>query len=74
MSAEDTRKVAELLKDQRFGFLTTTTPEGKLTHDIGSVPCDLPAAAHLPHRPGRVAVCLSFRLSVLGERVSLLIR
>jgi general stress protein 26 len=31
MSAEDTRKVAELLKDQRFGFLTTTTPEGKLT-------------------------------------------
>ncbi len=31
MSAEDTRKVAELLKDQRFGFLTTTTPEGTLT-------------------------------------------
>ncbi len=31
MSAEDTRKVAELLKGQRFGFLTTTTPEGKLT-------------------------------------------
>ena len=28
MSAEDTRKVAELLKDQRFGFLTTTTTEG----------------------------------------------
>ena len=31
MSAEDTRKVAELIKGQRFGFLTTTTPEGKLT-------------------------------------------
>lgn len=31
MSAEDTRKVAELLQDQRFGFLTTTTPEGTLT-------------------------------------------
>ena len=31
MSAEDTRKVAELLKGQKFGFLTTTTPEGKLT-------------------------------------------
>ena len=31
MSAEDTHKVAELLKDQKFGFLTTTTPEGKLT-------------------------------------------
>jgi len=31
VSAEDTRKVAELLKGQRFGFLTTTTPEGKLT-------------------------------------------
>ena len=31
MSAEDTRKVAELLKGERFGFLTTTTPEGKLT-------------------------------------------
>ena len=31
MSAEDTRKVAELLKGQRFAFLTTTTPEGKLT-------------------------------------------
>lgn len=31
MSAEDTRKVAELIKDQRFAFLTTTTPEGKLT-------------------------------------------
>ncbi len=31
MSAEDTRKVAELLQGERFGFLTTTTPEGKLT-------------------------------------------
>src|SRR3712207_1517388 len=31
MAAEDTRKVAELLKGQRFGFLTTRTPEGKLT-------------------------------------------
>src|SRR3712207_5484591 len=31
MSAEDTRKVAELLKGEKFGFLTTTTPEGKLT-------------------------------------------
>lgn len=31
MSAEDTRKVAELLKGQRFGFLTTTTPDGTLT-------------------------------------------
>ena len=31
MSAEDTRKVAELIKGQRFGFLTTTTPEGTLT-------------------------------------------
>src|SRR3712207_9246636 len=31
MSAEDTRKVAELVKGQRFGFLTTTSPEGKLT-------------------------------------------
>ena len=31
MSAEDTRKVAELMKGQKFGFLTTTTPEGKLT-------------------------------------------
>ena len=31
MSAEDTRKVAELIKGQKFGFLTTTTPEGKLT-------------------------------------------
>jgi general stress protein 26 len=31
MSAEDTRKVAELVRGQKFGFLTTTTPEGKLT-------------------------------------------
>ena len=31
MSAEDTRKVAELLRGEKFGFLTTTTPEGKLT-------------------------------------------
>jgi len=31
MSAEDTRKVAELLKDQRLGFLTTTMPDGRLT-------------------------------------------
>ncbi|MFW3172670.1 pyridoxamine 5'-phosphate oxidase family protein [Geodermatophilus sp. CPCC 206100] len=31
MSAEDTRKVAQLLDGERFGFLTTTTPEGKLT-------------------------------------------
>ena len=31
MSAEDTHKVAELIKGQKFGFLTTTTPEGKLT-------------------------------------------
>ncbi|RFU20127.1 pyridoxamine 5'-phosphate oxidase family protein [Geodermatophilus marinus] len=31
MSAEDTRKVAELIKGQKIGFLTTTTPGGKLT-------------------------------------------
>lgn len=31
MTAEDTHKVAELMKGQKFGFLTTTTPEGKLT-------------------------------------------
>jgi general stress protein 26 len=31
MSAEDTRKVAELIKGERFGFLTTLTPGGKLT-------------------------------------------
>ncbi|RBY92785.1 pyridoxamine 5'-phosphate oxidase family protein [Blastococcus sp. TF02A-30] len=31
MSAEDTRKVAELIKGERFGFLTTVMPGGKLT-------------------------------------------
>ena len=31
MSAEDTRKVAELIKGERFAFLTTVTPGGKLT-------------------------------------------
>ena len=31
MSAEDTRKVAELIKGERFGFLTTTGPGGMLT-------------------------------------------
>ena len=31
MTAEDTHKVAELIRGQKFGFLTTTTPEGKLT-------------------------------------------
>lgn len=31
MSAEDTRKVAELIQGERFGFLTTVTPGGKLT-------------------------------------------
>ncbi|TYP88061.1 pyridoxamine 5'-phosphate oxidase family protein [Blastococcus xanthinilyticus] len=31
MTTEDTRKVAELIKGERFGFLTTLTPEGKLT-------------------------------------------
>ena len=31
MSTEDTRKVAELIKGERFGFLTTTAPGGKLT-------------------------------------------
>jgi general stress protein 26 len=31
MSAEDTHKVAELLKEQRLGFLTTTMPDGRLT-------------------------------------------
>ncbi|SNS04399.1 General stress protein 26 [Geodermatophilus saharensis] len=30
-TTDPTRKVAELLTGQRFGFLTTTTPEGKLT-------------------------------------------
>jgi general stress protein 26 len=31
MSDDQTRKVAELLKGERFGFLTTTTTDGKLT-------------------------------------------
>jgi len=31
MTTEDTRKVAELIKGERFGFLTTTTPSGTLT-------------------------------------------
>jgi general stress protein 26 len=31
MSAEDTRKVAELIKGERFAFLTTIAPGGKLT-------------------------------------------
>ena len=31
MSDEQTHKVAELIKGERFAFLTTTTPEGKLT-------------------------------------------
>jgi general stress protein 26 len=31
MTDDSTRKVAELLKGERFGFLTTATPEGKLT-------------------------------------------
>ena len=31
MTAEDTHKVAELIRGQKFGCLTTTTPEGKLT-------------------------------------------
>ena len=30
-SPEATRKVAELIKGQRFGFLTTTMPDGRLT-------------------------------------------
>ncbi|MGY1696452.1 MULTISPECIES: pyridoxamine 5'-phosphate oxidase family protein [unclassified Geodermatophilus] len=30
-TTDPTRKVAELLRGQKFGFLTTTTPEGKLT-------------------------------------------
>jgi len=30
MSTDDTRKVSELLKDQRFGMLTTTDPDGTL--------------------------------------------
>ena len=31
MTNDHTRKVAELLRDQRFGFLTTRTPDGTLT-------------------------------------------
>ncbi|RBY75503.1 pyridoxamine 5'-phosphate oxidase [Geodermatophilus sp. TF02-6] len=31
MTTEDTRKVAELIKGERIGFLTTVTPQGKLT-------------------------------------------
>ena len=31
MSDEQTHKVAELIKGQRFAFLTTTTPDGTLT-------------------------------------------
>ncbi|MGY1811389.1 pyridoxamine 5'-phosphate oxidase family protein [Blastococcus sp. SYSU D00820] len=31
MTTDATRKVAELIKGERFGFLTTITPEGKLT-------------------------------------------
>ncbi len=31
MPTDDTRKVAELIEGERFGFLTTTTPEGRLT-------------------------------------------
>jgi len=31
MSDDQTRKVADLLKGERFGFLTTTTPDGTLT-------------------------------------------
>jgi general stress protein 26 len=31
MSEEQTRKVAELLKGERFGFLTTITMDGRLT-------------------------------------------
>ena len=30
MTTEDTREVAELLEDERIGFLTTTDPEGTL--------------------------------------------
>ncbi len=30
-SPDATRKVAELMKGQRFGFLTTTMPDGRLT-------------------------------------------
>ena len=31
MTEDSTRKVAQLLAGERIGFLTTTTPEGKLT-------------------------------------------
>ncbi len=31
MSDEQTRKVAELIKGERFAFLTTTAPDGTLT-------------------------------------------
>jgi general stress protein 26 len=31
MTNDQTHKVAELIKGERFAFLTTTTPEGKLT-------------------------------------------
>jgi general stress protein 26 len=31
MTDDQTRRVAELLEGERFGFLTTTTPEGTLT-------------------------------------------
>src|SRR5215218_1321175 len=31
MTDDQTRKVAELLTGERFGFLTTTTPDGRLT-------------------------------------------
>src|SRR4051795_7923970 len=31
MSTEQTQKVAELIKGQRFGFFTTTSPDGTLT-------------------------------------------
>ncbi|MGY1691695.1 pyridoxamine 5'-phosphate oxidase family protein [Geodermatophilus sp. SYSU D01105] len=31
MTSDDTRKVADLIKGERFGFLTTTAPDGKLT-------------------------------------------
>jgi general stress protein 26 len=30
MTTDETRKVAELLKDQRFGMFTTTAPDGTL--------------------------------------------
>ena len=31
MSTEQTQKVAELIKGERFAFLTTTSPDGTLT-------------------------------------------